>query len=61
MAQQLGNRPCGGRYGDIVQAIGNTPLVEVTRIDTGKCRLFLKLENQKITNPFLMSQLETFA
>ena len=26
MAEQLGNRPCGGRYGDIVQAIGNTPL-----------------------------------
>ena len=26
--------------------IGNTPLVEVTRIDTGPCRLFLKLENQ---------------
>jgi len=26
--------------------IGNTPLVEVTRIDTGKCRLFLKLESQ---------------
>ncbi|MDP3670144.1 MAG: cystathionine beta-synthase [Telluria sp.] len=26
--------------------IGNTPLVEVTRIDTGCCRLFLKLESQ---------------
>jgi len=26
--------------------IGNTPMVEVTRIDTGPCRLFLKLENQ---------------
>ncbi len=25
--------------------IGNTPLVEVTRLDTGKCRLFLKLES----------------
>src|ERR1044072_905373 len=32
MAQQLGNRPCGGRYGDIVQAIGNTPLVELKRL-----------------------------
>jgi hypothetical protein len=29
MAQDLQNRPCGGRYGDIVQAIGNTPLVEL--------------------------------
>ena len=26
--------------------IGNTPLVEVTRLDTGPCRLFLKLECQ---------------
>jgi len=26
--------------------IGNTPLVEVTRIDTGCCQLFLKLESQ---------------
>ena len=26
--------------------IGNTPMVEVTHIDTGLCRLFLKLENQ---------------
>jgi len=26
--------------------IGNTPLVEVTRMDTGPCRLFLKLESQ---------------
>jgi cystathionine beta-synthase len=30
----------------ILETIGNTPLVEVTRLDTGKCRLFLKLENQ---------------
>ncbi|WP_426337610.1 pyridoxal-phosphate dependent enzyme [Pseudoduganella sp. R-31] len=26
--------------------IGNTPLAEVTRLDTGPCRLFLKLESQ---------------
>src|SRR5438874_7473973 len=26
--------------------IGNTPMVEVTRIDTGPCQLFLKLESQ---------------
>ncbi len=30
----------------ILSLIGNTPLVEVKRLDTGKCRLFLKLENQ---------------
>ncbi|MGE5617059.1 MAG: pyridoxal-phosphate dependent enzyme [Bacillota bacterium] len=31
---------------DILALIGNTPLVEVTRLDAGPCRLFLKLENQ---------------
>jgi len=30
----------------LLDLIGNTPMVEVTRLDTGKCRLFLKLENQ---------------
>jgi len=25
--ESLQNKPCGGRYGDIVQAIGHTPLV----------------------------------
>ena len=33
-------------YHDTLETIGNTPLVEVTRLDTGPCRLFLKLENQ---------------
>jgi cystathionine beta-synthase len=33
-------------YGNILQLIGHTPLVAVTRLDTGPCRLFLKLENQ---------------
>src|SRR6185503_10370797 len=31
---------------NILELIGNTPLVEVTRLETGRCRLFLKLENQ---------------
>src|SRR5437773_7668292 len=30
----------------ILELIGNTPLVEVKRLDAGPCRLFLKLENQ---------------
>jgi cysteine synthase B len=30
--QPLRNRPCGGRYGDIVQSIGNTPLLELPRL-----------------------------
>src|SRR3954470_6553878 len=31
---------------NILDLIGNTPLVEVKRLETGRCRLFLKLENQ---------------
>ncbi len=30
----------------VLQMIGNTPIVELTRLDTGPCRLFVKLENQ---------------
>lgn len=30
----------------VLTLIGNTPLIEVTRMDTGLCRLFLKLESQ---------------
>lgn len=30
----------------LLELIGKTPMVEVTRLDTGSCRLFLKLENQ---------------
>src|ERR1700680_4054459 len=33
----------------ILSLIGDTPLVEVTQIDTGPCKLFLKLENQNPT------------
>lgn len=31
---------------DLLTKIGNTPLVELTHIDTGPCRLFVKLESQ---------------
>ena len=30
----------------VLDLIGNTPMVEAQRLDAGKCRLFLKLENQ---------------
>ncbi len=33
----------------VLGLIGNTPLVEITRFDTGLCRLFVKLENQNPT------------
>jgi cysteine synthase len=32
--------------GSILDTIGHTPLVELSHIDTGPCRLFVKLENQ---------------
>ena len=33
---------------ELIDLIGNTPIIQVKRLDTGKCNLFLKLEN---TNP----------
>ena len=33
-------------YGNVLEMIGHTPLVAAKRLDTGPCRLFLKLENQ---------------
>lgn len=33
-------------FNNILKMIGNTPMIEVTNLDTGPCRLFLKLENQ---------------
>ena len=35
-----------GPSGSLLDLIGKTPMVEVTRMDTGPCRLFLKLEAQ---------------
>ena len=32
--------------GSVLDLIGNTPMLEAHRLDTGRCRLFLKLENQ---------------
>jgi cystathionine beta-synthase len=37
------------RSGSVLDTIGNTPLVELRRLDTGPCRLFVKLENQNPT------------
>src|SRR5882757_41861 len=33
----------------IIGLIGNTPLIEISRFDTGNSRLFVKLENQNPT------------
>src|SRR5918911_455914 len=44
------NRPCGGRYSDIVEAIGNTPLVELKRLSPKPgVRLWAKLESRNPT------------
>ncbi|MBS0581363.1 MAG: pyridoxal-phosphate dependent enzyme [Proteobacteria bacterium] len=33
-------------YANVLEMIGNTPLMAVRHLDTGPCKLFLKLENQ---------------
>ncbi|MBA2242918.1 MAG: pyridoxal-phosphate dependent enzyme [Chthoniobacterales bacterium] len=38
-----------GRPPAIVSLIGDTPLLEITRMDLGPCQLFVKLENQNPT------------
>ena len=46
----LENRPCGGRYSDIVQSIGNTPLVELRRLTPKPgVRIWAKLESRNPT------------
>jgi cysteine synthase B len=46
----LQNKPCGGRYGDLVQAIGNTPLVELKRLSPKPgVRIWAKLESRNPT------------
>jgi [CysO sulfur-carrier protein]-thiocarboxylate-dependent cysteine synthase len=47
---RLRNRPCGGRYGDIVQAIGNTPLVELPNLSPKPgVHIWAKLESHNPT------------
>jgi [CysO sulfur-carrier protein]-thiocarboxylate-dependent cysteine synthase len=42
----LENKPCGGRYGDVVQAIGNTPLIELRRLTPKPgVRIWAKMES----------------
>jgi cysteine synthase B len=44
------NRPCGGRYGDILESIGNTPLVELKRLSPKPgVRIWAKLESRNPT------------
>jgi cysteine synthase len=42
----LQNKPCGGRYGDVIQAIGNTPLIELKRLSPKPgVRIWAKMES----------------
>jgi cysteine synthase len=44
------NKPCGGRYGDVIQSIGNTPLVELPRLSPKPgVRIWAKLESRNPT------------
>jgi cysteine synthase len=48
--ERLDNKPCGGRYGDIIQAIGHTPLVELKRLSPKPgVRIWAKLESHNPT------------
>ncbi|MFL5782407.1 MAG: PLP-dependent cysteine synthase family protein [Thermoleophilaceae bacterium] len=47
---RLDNRPCGGKYADIVAAIGHTPLVELRRLSPKPgVRIYAKLESYNPT------------
>jgi cysteine synthase len=46
----LDTKPCGGKYGDLIQAIGNTPLVELRRLSPKPgVRIYAKLESYNPT------------
>ncbi len=47
---ELLNRPCGGRFSNLVESIGNTPLVELPRITPNPAvRIWAKLEGHNPT------------
>ena len=50
LQDELLNRPCGGRFGDIVESIGHTPLVELQRLSPkAGVRIYAKLEGRNPT------------
>ncbi len=50
MLEPTANKPCGGRYSDLVAAVGNTPLVELPRLSPKEgVRIFAKLEGRNPT------------
>jgi cysteine synthase len=51
MVEPTLNRPCGGRYADLVEAVGNTPLVELPTLSPKHpcVKVFAKLEGRNPT------------
>ena len=48
--EPLLNRPCGGHFENVLEAIGNTPLVELPRLTPKpEVRLWAKLEGRNPT------------
>ncbi|CAN5615620.1 pyridoxal-phosphate dependent enzyme [soil metagenome] len=48
-AEILAAEKARGKPPEILRLIGDTPLLEITQMDTGPCKLFVKLENQNPT------------
>jgi [CysO sulfur-carrier protein]-thiocarboxylate-dependent cysteine synthase len=50
MGTDLLNKPCGGRYGDIIESIDHTPLIELKRLSPKPgVRIWVKLESRNPT------------
>jgi len=50
MLEELQNRPCGGRFGDIIGSIGGTPMVQLSRLSPKpEVKIYAKLEGRNPT------------
>jgi cysteine synthase len=50
MLEELQNRPCGGRFGDIVESVGGTPMVQLSRLSPKpEVKIYAKLEGRNPT------------
>ncbi|TVQ62764.1 MAG: pyridoxal-phosphate dependent enzyme [Phycisphaerales bacterium] len=46
----IAGRPRAGVYANILEMVGNTPLLELRKLDTGPCALFAKMESLNPAN-----------
>src|SRR6476659_7968953 len=50
MLDETLNRPCGGRYANVLEAVGNTPIVQLPRVAPKPgVQIFVKLEGRNPT------------